>query len=60
MNSASNLSSTLVAVADRSSIAAALAVAAVSTPPRSAVKNALRSIRISSNTNLRNAKSAAR
>lgn len=50
MNSASNASSTLVAFEDRSSAGAALPVAAISTPPRNAVKNALRSIYASSNT----------
>ena len=50
MYSASNASSAPAAVGGRSSAGAALPVAAISTPPRSAVKNALRSIRISSNT----------
>ena len=50
MNSASNASSTLVAFEDRSLAGAALPVAAISMPPRSAVKNALRSIYASSNT----------
>jgi len=52
MNSASNVSSTLVAVADRASTGDAFAVAAISAPLINAVKNDLRSICISSNTSI--------
>lgn len=52
MNSASNVSSTLVAVADRASTGDAFAVTAISTPLINAVKNDLRSICISSSTSI--------